>query len=219
MRITRIEDQKRHAGRKNIYADGKFLAGVEAETVTRLALRTGDTLSAEQLSSLRRTEELLGAKNAALRLLATRPRTEQELRDRLRRKNVPDHLIIRVTEDLKAAGLLDDAMFARLYIRNALTLKPSGGRLLRQKLLQLGVDRKTVEEALEEYGREADLREETMKAARQYLRRHRSEPIAPGNVQLKKRLTAFLQRRGFSWDDITPTVEEVLAKGSVDDHE
>lgn len=195
------------------------MVGVDAETLARLALRTGDALSEEQLRSLRQTEELLAAKNAALRLLATRPRSEREIRDRLRRKDVPDVQISHVTEELKAAGLLNDAEFARLYIRNALTLRPAGGRHLRQKLLQFGVDRDTIEDALQECAREADFREETMKAARQYIRRHRSERIAPDNMHLKKRLAAFLQRRGFSWDDITPTVERILEKGSVDDHE
>jgi regulatory protein len=152
-------------------------------------------------------------------LLATRPRSEREVRDRLRKKNVPDAHIAHVTEELKAAGLLDDEEFARLYIRNALTLKPAGRRHLRQKLTQLGVDRETIEVALQEHARESDVGEEAMRAARQYLRRHRSEKIAPDNVQLKKRLTAFLQRRGFSWDEITPTVERILEKGSADDHE
>jgi regulatory protein len=219
LRITRIENQKRRSGRKSIYADGKFLAGVDAETLARLALRTGDTLSEEQLRSLHQTEELIAAKNAALRLLATRPRTEREIRNRLRRNDVPDALITRVTEELKAAGLLDDAEFARLYIRDALTLRPAGGRHLRQKLLQFGVDRETIEDAMQECTRGADFREETMKAARQYIRRHRSERIAPDNMQLKKRLAAFLQRRGFSWDDITPTVDQILEKESVDDNE
>jgi regulatory protein len=219
LRITRIEDQKRRSGRKSIYADGKFLAGVDAETVARLALRTGDTLSDAQLRSLRQTDELLAAKNTALRLLAIRPRSEREIRDRLRKKSVSDEQIAHVIEELKAAGLLDDAEFARLYIRNALTLKPAGERHLRQKLLQLGVDRGTIDDALQEHARESDVREQAMNAARQYLRRHRSERIAHDNLQLRKRLAAFLQRRGFSWDEITHTVERILVKGSVDDHE
>ena len=219
MRITRIESQKRRSGRKSIYADGKFLAGVDAETIARLALRPGDSLSEEQVTSLLQTEEFLAAKNAALRLLAIRPRTEREIRDRLRRKNLPDAQIARVTGELKAAGLLDDAEFARLYIRSARTRKPSGGRRLREKLLQLGVDRTTIEDVLEEHSRETDLREETMRAARQYLRRHRSERIAPDNTQLKKRLIAFLERRGFAWEDIMATAERALESGSVDEHE
>ena len=219
MRITKIENQKKHSGRKNIYADGKFLTGVSTETLARLALRTGDAISPDQLKTLQTSEELLKAKNAALRLLATRPRTEHEIRARLRRKNVPDIQIDRVTSELEAAGMLNDEEFARMYVRNALALKPSGIQRLRQKLRLLGVERETVEDVLREYDQDVDLEAEAMKAARQYLQRHRSGQAAADRLRLKKRLTAFLARRGFAWDEISSTVQRALNGDPEEEHE
>jgi regulatory protein len=219
LRITKIENQKKRPGRKNIYTDGKFLTGVSTETLTRLALRTGDAISPNQLNTLQTSEGLLKAKNAALRLLATRPRTEHEIRARLHRKNVPDIHIDQVTSELKAAGMLNDAEFARMYVRNALALKPSGIQRLRQKLRLLGVERETVEDALREYAQDVDLGAEAMKAARQYLQRHRSEQAAADPLRLKRKLTAFLARRGFAWDEISATVQRVLSGDPEEEHE
>ena len=216
MRITLIENQPRRPGRKNIYADGRFLAGVSAETLLRLGLRTGDVIGPERVRELQRMEEYLRAKNAALRLLSIRPRTVSEIRNRLLEKELPKTHIDGVIAELSSSGLLDDEEFARSYLRDTLAHRPVGEVLLRRKLLLLGVARETADEAIRETLRGVDAQAEADRAAEGYLKRVRRLPSAAADSRkLRSRLVAFLGRRGFSWSIIEIAVRNAM--GSAED--
>ncbi|MEW6509412.1 MAG: RecX family transcriptional regulator [Bacteroidota bacterium] len=218
MKITRIEQQKNRPGRRNIYADGEFLIGVAAETLLRFGLRTGDEITPATFRLMERTEELLGAKSAALRLLSVRPRSEREIRDRLREKAFGEEEIVGTINDLKSTGLVDDEAFARTYIRNALALKPSGRVLLRRNLLLLGVRREVADEALDEVLAGVGQEENAVRAAEAFVKRasgrKRQDPR-----KLRQRLTAYLLRRGYTWDEVGPAVKRVLAESGPEDGE
>lgn len=212
MRITKIESQKRRPERKSIYADGEFVAGVSAETLLKLALRTGDELSDAQVEVLKKTEALAGAKNAALRFLGGRMRTVREVRDKLREKEYADGEIASTISELRNAGLLDDAAFARVFIRNALTLHPSGPALLKRKLLLLGVEKPLIDTALaEELGAETAGSAAT-DLARTFVRKARTSRKTETPEKLRQRLSAFLARRGFGWDVIKEAAATALGK-------
>lgn len=210
MRITRIESQKRRPGRKNIYADGKFLAGVSAETLLRLALRAGDDVGPGQLAALMKTEELVSARNTALRFLTTRPRTLREIRDKLREKEFPEEEIRRVITDLTTAGLLNDEEFARMFVRNALAIRPTGQLVVKRKLLALGIPKAIAEEAIAEEMPPDSTHEQALKAAKQFLRKNRTRQQKEPAVKLRSRLAGFLARRGFGWDTIEPVLRTFL---------
>ena len=217
MKITRIENQKNRPGRKTIFADGEFLIGVGTDTLIRFGLRTGDEITPETLRRLQKAEELLAARTAALRYLAVRPRTEREIRDALREKEFPDEVAAETIGALKEARLLDDAAFARLFIRNALTLKPTGRVLLRRKLLLLGVHRTLADEALDEILEGVDQADEAGRAASAFVARRSARVRSPAATDVKKReaklrgqLTAFLIRRGYTWDIVEQAVKKAM---------
>lgn len=203
MRITRIERQKKRPDRVNIYADGEFLTGVSKETLLRAALRVGDEISDTLVKTLQEEESLFAARNSALRLLSARPRAERELRDRLREKEFSETHIGRVVDDLKRAELVNDAAFARTYIRNALTIRPVGEARIRQKLLLLGVDRVTLDDAVRETLGHVDMVAVAREIARKFLRRTRSTGKDSDPRKTRQRLTAHLSRRGYSWNTIS----------------
>lgn len=217
MRITKIEPQKKRPGRKNIYADGQFLSGVSNETLMRLALRAGDEITPERLRALQQTEELIHAKGVALRFLSTRPRTEREIRDKLREKEFSDEEIVRTIEELKKSNLLNDQEFARMYIRDALALRPLGRSVLRRKLLLLGVDRSVTDGALDEAFAHIDLHAIVRDAAEQFLKKTLTSQKKPDPRKVRARLTAFLLRRGYSWDIAGPIVKSLTGARETDE--
>jgi regulatory protein len=220
MKITRIENQKKRPGRKSIFADGVFLIGVGTDTLIRFGLRSGDEITPETLKRLERAEELLAARIAALRYLAVRPRTEREIRDTLREKEFSDAVASETIMALKEARLLDDAAFARSFIRNALTLKPTGRVLLRRKLLLLGVDRALADEALDEILEGVSQKDEAGRAASAFVARKsaRLRIDAKGDAKIRQQLTAFLMRRGYTWDIVEGAVKKAM-KGARGDGE
>ena len=217
MRITRIERQKKRPDRVSIYADGEFLTGVSRETFLRAALRVGDEISQDLVSTLQEEESLFAARNSALRLLSVRPRAERELRDRLREKEFSEAHIGRVVNDLKRAALVDDDAFAKTYIRNALTLRPVGEARIRQKLLLLGVERATVEEAVREVLGQVDMVAVARETARKFLRRTHTTGKEPDPQKARQRLTAHLSRRGYSWNTISAVLTSLSLPSSGDE--
>ena len=214
MKITRIENQKKRPGRKSLFADGVFLMGVGTDTLIRFGLRTGDEITPGTLRRLEHAEELLGARTAALRSLAVRPRTEREIRDTLREKEFSDAAAAETIGALKEARLIDDARFARSFIRNSLTLKPTGRVLLRRKLLLLGVGKALAEEALDEILAGVSQGDDAERAASAFVRR-KSSSMKNDGAKLRHQLTAFLMRRGYAWDIVEGTVKKAL-KGNTD---
>jgi regulatory protein len=215
MRITKIETQKENPSRRNLYADGKFLLGVSAETLLRFGIRTGDEIGEEKLRALHAAEELQSAKAVALRLLARRPRTEKEVRDKLREKEFADAEIIATIEHLRTLGFLNDEEFARTYIAHQLAMRPKGKLALRQHLLMLGIKKETVDAVLGEVLPEAKQEDAALKAAQAFLRRTSRSRDDP--QKSRQKLAAFLNRRGFTWDIIAPTVKTVLGEKASED--
>jgi regulatory protein len=213
MKITRIEKQKKRQDRVNVYADDEFLIGISLETLLRLGLRKGDELSAATLAVIEKTEEQHGARAAALRLLAVRPRSERELRDRLREKEFGDEEIRKTIDALSLSGLINDAEVARVMIRNARALKPAGRMALARKLLGLGIAKDTVNNALDELLGGTAQHGDALQAAEGFLRRVRPASTPDARRRLRQRLTAFLLRRGFPWEVVSPVVKEAMQGG------
>jgi regulatory protein len=210
MRITKIESQKKNPGRKNIYADDGFIAGVSLETLVRAGLRTGDEITDEQVKTLVRDEERLSARRVALRFLGHRARAVKEVRDKLRENEFSDADIEDTIDALKQAGLLNDAEFARMFINDALSAKATGRMLLRRRLLLLGIEKEIVESALQRTFKEIDEPNEAMKVARKFLKKSTATRRAPGSIQLRQRLSSFLGRRGYTWDVIEPVIKTLM---------
>jgi regulatory protein len=210
VRITKIENQKKRPARKNIYADGKFVAGVSAETLLKLALRTGDDIGPEQLKAIQAAETIQSARNTALRFLSTRPRTEREMRSKLRDKEFSDEEISRVIQDLRQTGLLNDREFTRMYIRNARALRPAGAPVLRRKLALLGVDRALVDEIIAEELTTTDQAQSAHDLAAHFVARAKATRKSEPPEKLRARLTGFLGRRGFRWETVRDVMNDVL---------
>ena len=219
MRITSIETQKRNPKRKNLFADGQFILGISDETLIRFGIRTGDEIGPEKLKALQQTEDLLGAKRAALRFLATRPRTEREVRDKLREKEFSDEEISAAIKDLKQTGLLNDADFARMFVHDAIARRPTGKLLLKQKMTLLGLDKATIEESLQNSGEENDQQSLALEAARKFIKKGQPPRGKREMLKARNRVANFLGRRGFTWDVIHPVLKSVFQDQGKEENE
>lgn len=212
MRITRIESQKKNRGRKSLYAGDEFVVGVGAETLLRAGVRRGDELSEEQLEDLRRMEDMQAARRAALGYLSRRPRTEKEVRDRLRGREFSDAEIGETIRQLKLANLLNDEEFAHMFVRNALSRRPVGPLRMKQKMMLLGLDKRLVESTIMELCTTETQTTSARDAAEKFLARHQARRQDP--LKLRKGLVDHLTRRGFPWGIVQPLVKDILHPSS-----
>ncbi len=198
--ITALKVQKRNRNRVNVYLDGRFAFGLAAIEAARL--RVGQVLSDEEIARLRQRDSAERAADRALDLLSYRPRSEAELRQRLAEK-YDEETVAAAIERMRRSGLVDDGEFARYWIQNRLQHNPRGAMALRQELYQKGVDESAIEEALAEYDEE----EAATRAAEMALRKLRG--LSPD--VLRRRLTDYLLRRGFSYGVVQPIVLRAVA--------
>jgi regulatory protein len=199
-KITALRFQKRNKDRVNVYLDGEFALGVAA--IVAAPLRVGQTLSDVEIEALRRHDGVERSYEKALNFLSYRPRSTEEVRRNLRKKQVDAEVIEAVIERLLRAGLLDDGEFARYWVDNRVKFNPRGARALRHELWSKGVSERIIDETLEDFTEESAARQVAQAGIRRYKHLDRET--------CRRRLSAYMARRGFSYAVIKPLVHEML---------
>ncbi|MFA5148930.1 MAG: regulatory protein RecX [Candidatus Omnitrophota bacterium] len=144
------------------------------------------------------------ARADALRLLRFRPRSVKEMAQRLKQKGHRGIIIARAIDELEAKKLLDDRIFAKLWIGDRISLKPSGKSLIVRELRAKGLDEETISAAFAEYEGLFDEAE----IAGPLIRRKIAGLKGLDPERAKKRIFDFLSRRGFSANTIWKLIKE-----------
>lgn len=153
--------------------------------------------------------DLLILLNKAYFYLKFRPRTEKEVRNYLYKKIKTKHWsfndVDNVIKKLKEEDLINDKKFIDLFVRDRLTLKPKGKRILIQELRQKGVN----DELIEKYFSKNPINEEEL--ALQILKKRW---LRFKNLDSQKRFeksARFLMSRGFDFNLIKKTIEKLAS--------
>ncbi len=210
MLLTGLAPDPRRPDYRLVEVDRGRFASLPAEALAGLGLIVGVEISARVFARLQELADLEGAYRAALRALARRAHARFDLRRRLLQKQHPPAAVDGALARLAALGLLDDARFARDYAGAKATRGGGRGpaRLVRD-LLSQGVERRVAEEAVraaladDEVDPDATVRAVAEKRAKQLAG-------LPAAVR-KRRLVAFLARRGFQGPTLRQVVEDLCA--------
>ncbi|HYT37179.1 MAG TPA: RecX family transcriptional regulator [Ktedonobacteraceae bacterium] len=190
--------------RINLFVDGRFLMGVNTVIVLQMGLRLEQELSPEQLELLHSEEVEQRAVDRALNYLSYRPRSREEVRRYLRRKETPPEIIETALARLDRLDFVNDRTFAGFWIESREHFSPRGARALKNELRMKGVERDVVDELVnDEQDEERALRAGRKKAM---------SLVNTSNIDyatFRNRLGPFLQRRGFAYQVVTKTVREL----------
>ncbi len=201
-RITAIEPQKRDPDRVNVHLDGEYAFSLAR--IVAAWLQVGQDLSEEKINSLKSGDAQERAYQQALLFLSYRARSTSEIRQNLRKHEVPAEVIEQIIERLKSEHLADDDQFAKAWVENRSTFRPRSRRALALELRQKGVPDEAVNSALTGIDEEALAYE----AARKRLRR--LESLEWNDFRTK--LSEFLARRGFSYAVVAPVVSRLWSE-------
>ena len=199
MKVTALKQQARNKARVNIYLDGEYALGVAKILAARLAI--GQVLDEAGVERLKQADEVEVAYERALHFLGPRPRSEAEIQKRLVTAKVPETAVAAVLERLRGAGLVDDKAFASFWVENRTNFRPRSKRLLAMELRLKGLgeeERKAALAGVDDAG-------SAYTVAKQRAGRLRDLDF----VEFKRKLGAFLARRGFDYDMIEPVVQRV----------
>ena len=198
--ITAIEVQKRSKDRVNVFLDGAFAFSLGIEVVEEQGLHLGQRLSDPQIEELTKADRFHKCLNAAFRLLSYRPRSEAEIRTRLGPR-FEEQAIDRVVIHLKARHLVDDVAFAQFWKENRESFSPRSKRMLKLELRRKGIDPEVITDVVEAI-------DEELSAYRAAEKKVRSWAKEDYNT-FRKKLGAFLSRRGFSSEVANRTLERL----------
>jgi len=204
--LTALAPDPRQPGYRLVEVDRGRFASLPVAALEPLSLQLGAALAPAVLDRLRDLADVEAAERAALRALARRAHARGDLRRRLVRKQHPPAAVDAALERLTARGLLDDGRFAEQYAALRATRGKGPARLLRDLVAQ-GVERRTAEDAvgraLEDEGIDPQLEARAVAA-----KRARQLDGLPVPVR-KRRLLAFLLRRGYGGPQLKALVEEL----------
>jgi len=152
--------------------------------------------------------------NLALRFLSYRPRSEKEVRDRLKIKNQKSNLkdldliIDKVIEKLKEKKFINDEEFAKGWIESRLRFKPRSLRLIKLELKNKGIDSETIEKMINDERLMINDLENAKKLVQKKLERFENLP----KQEIYQKLGRHLASKGFNWDTIKKSIDEILDK-------
>lgn len=198
MQITGIEFQKKHDDRANLYIDGEFYCGVSVELVIKEQLKKGMEIDVEKLNSMVIEDEKKTAFSKAIKYMSGSLKTEKQIKDYLKRKEYDTSIIDYVIDKLNEYKYLDDEQFAKSFV---LTYSSKYGKLkLIAALKSKGISDRIIDNVFSE---DLELKNNIKSVAEKYLKNK------DRNAQTYIKLSRFLYSRGYEFDEINKTINEL----------
>jgi regulatory protein len=205
-RITALEHDPRRPGTVRLEIDGTRFGSVPRELVSSEGLAVGRLTDAELMERLSAAADIEAAYRTALRCLELRSYARGDLGRRLQRKGHQRAAVEIALQRAAALGLLDDEVYARNYVQTRAARGRGPSRLTRD-LLAMGVQRALIDRALAAEWPEGSDRSSMPLA----LATKRAAQLGALPRQTRRRrVLAYLARRGFSGRDVTEIVERVV---------
>ncbi len=200
MIITKLEYQKKNPDRVNVFIDGRFAVGINSNDILTLQLFKDKEISQQELNNLLAQSEFGKLLNFALNFLSFRPRSEWEVRMRLKRKDSGQaRMTDQVIDKLKQIGQIDDLKFGQWFVDQRNTFRPKGRRMLEIELRRKGLAPEIIKAVLKENPNEFG--QALLIVQKKFKDKFDREKII-----------RFLGNRGFSWDIIESVIARLFQK-------
>lgn len=203
MKISKISTQKKKH-RYNIYVNDSFSLGVHEDVLIKYNLSVGMEVSDDFIQDVLMAEEQSKATNYCLNRLSYRQRSEKELRDSMKIKGYAEDNIEVAIEYCKKYGYIDDLKFAQSFVSDKINLNKYGPERIKYDLILKGISRDIIDKAL------VVDRDEQLNMAREVANKKKSSYKNDNQIAIYRKMSSFLQRKGFTYDVISSVVREIL---------
>jgi regulatory protein len=201
--ITSLEKQKNRP-RYNVFVAEEFAFSIHEDILVKFQIKKGHYLDQQLTEAVLKAEEFNKVKQSALRYLSYRQRTKQEIISYLQKKGYQCKDVLDIVSWLEQSGFLNDQVYAQQWIEQRVRSKPRGRYMLKQELLARGVEEQLIEEAAEEILSPPVERKMMLVLLNKKIgsRKFASE------LEMKKKILPFLQRKGFTLELICEMLPE-----------
>ena len=198
MKVTRLEPVTKT--KYKVYLDEQFAFVLYKGELSRYKIKEDAEVSQELMEQIKNEVLVKRAKLRALHLLNYMDRTEQQLRDRLKRDLYPEDIVELAVEYVKSFGYVGDYGYAKRYVESKRTSKSK--EEIRAGLIQKGVSKETIQLVLSEcYEEQGDLM-----AIKNILEKKRFV-VDTATDEEKRKIFAYLLRKGFRYGDISQVIQ------------
>ncbi|MDR0398057.1 MAG: RecX family transcriptional regulator [Candidatus Nomurabacteria bacterium] len=214
MKITAINAQVKDSNRVSISVDGKYSFSLHITQLVEMGVKVGQELDDTRLAELKEASSYGKLYARALEYCLSRPHSQREVQDYLRRKTLDKKYKVRGKNELKTKegvsqavaravlsrlielGYVDDHKFTQFWVENRHLRKGVSRRKLQAELISKGVSKVIIDEVLESAPRNDQ--EELCKMVAKKA----------GKYDDEQKLIAYLARQGFNYDDIKQAISE-----------
>ena len=222
--ITDIQAVPGLSSHCQLFLDGVPFVVLHTILVENFGLRVGLQIEPQVIEKLIAADEVMRAKNYALRLLreetdneavdeteGSRPTikpknyTKSEVAQRLAREGFSEKAIEMAIEELIDSGHIRDRKYAENWVVRRQKSNPRGKTLLKHELLDKGVDREIADQVVAQ----VETEDEAMLALQIAQKRVKQYRRLPVHVA-KRRLHGFLARRGFESEIVRQVLEQIF---------
>lgn len=188
-----IKSKAGNGNKIHIYIDNEYVLTVYDDYWHRNGFKDGETITEEELASLKEEAGFRLAYEKGLDLLTRRSYSKKELYQKLKLK-YGDPASERAIEKLLYFGYLNDEEYARIYARYLYETKKYDIKRIFMELKLKGIDREITENVTKTLDNEPITRIIEMLSTK-FSNGFKDE-------KTKNRFIAKLQRMGYSWSDI-----------------
>ncbi|MBS4192486.1 recombination regulator RecX [Bacillus sp. FJAT-49705] len=205
--ITKISVQQKKSDRYNIFLDEKYAFSVDEDVLITHQLKKGMEVDEFSLSEIAYQDDIRKAYNTAIQYLSRRMRSEKEVRQYLKDKEVDEIIIQEVVHKLYEYHFLDDKEYAIAFVRTFMNTTDKGSGLIRGELKEKGISEQLIDAALREFPYEKEF-EVAKKLRDKFVQKNTND----SSRIMKQKLEQMLMRKGYSHE----LIQAVVAESEID---
>lgn len=195
MKITSAEPSPRNKGMLRIQIDGAYAFHMPESIWLARHLYEKEEWTEAEMTELRGTVLHRAAKEAAVRYLSVKDRTEQGLFERLLQAGYEQDAAAAAVADMKTMGYIDDRRYAQRHISDQLRMKAISRKSIRTGLKLKGISDDTLDEVFEEF--EQTDEETAIRSIRKKFGKYDlQDPV------IEKKAISWLMHRGFDYETV-----------------
>ncbi|MCM3667055.1 recombination regulator RecX [Mesobacillus subterraneus] len=214
--ISKITVQKHNKDRYSIFTDSgrgeEYAFSVDEDVLIKYQLKKGMELDDFAVTEVLFQDDIRKAYNTAINYLAHRMRSEYEVRDYLKKKEVADPVIKEAVHKLYELKFLNDEEFANAFVRTQLNTTDKGAEVIKMELKEKRISPEIISKVVEEVSFDDQL-EKAIKLSEKYAQKNKKD----SSRILKQKIEQMLQRKGYSFAIIRAALDETDVEKENDD--
>ena len=190
MKIIKYEKQKN--GMYQVFFDNDYNVDIHEEIILKYNLLIKKETPQKELDKMVEENKKYMSYNLALKYLSHKMRTIKETKDYLYKNGFNKDVVDEVVDLLLKEKYLDDSLYSKAFINDKILLTNDGPNKIKNKLIELGVDKNIVESNIDIY-----TKEEQQKKIKKIIDKQVSINKNKSANALKNKISNYLYNLGY----------------------